>query len=202
MGKISVWGASDRATLKYLDNADISGKWLNLAAGDGRYNLNLLKKADFVVASDIDDGALSKLWHNTPKEYRGKLQTKVFDMAGRFPFRDAFFDGVLCTGTLHLFPKETALGIFGEIGRVLKPMGKLIVDFATDVKRVLPGEGLYTIKNEPLYAMEEGKRFLREALKDYDLLLHESEVPEEEIREGNRTYNFSCRFILATGRKR
>ena len=57
--KVSIWGTGDKDTLELLKKVEIRGKWLNLAAGDGRYNLNLLEKADFVVASDIDD-CLSK----------------------------------------------------------------------------------------------------------------------------------------------
>lgn len=201
-GGVSIWGTGDKDTLGLLDKTGISGRWLNLAAGDGRYNLHLLKKADFVVASDIDGGALSKLWQTTPKEYRGKLQIKVFDIAKRFPFRDGFFDGVFCTGTLHLSPREVLLRIFGEINRVLKPRGEIIIDLATDIRRVLPDGRLYFVKNEPQYDLGEGKRLLKEMLKNYELRLYESEVPEEEIRMGNRKYKFSSRFILAVGRKK
>ena len=70
--KTSIWGTGDKDTLQLLKKIEIHGKWLNLAAGDGRYNLNLLKKADFVVTSDIDESALSKLWHNTPDKYKQK----------------------------------------------------------------------------------------------------------------------------------
>jgi len=42
--------------------------------------LNLLKKADFVIASDIDESALSKLEQNTPDKLKQKLRTKVFDI--------------------------------------------------------------------------------------------------------------------------
>jgi ubiquinone/menaquinone biosynthesis C-methylase UbiE len=130
-GKTSIWGPGDPLTLKLIAETEICGRWLNLAAGDGRYNLELLKKANEVVASDIDKSALSKLWHTTPKEYRKKLSIRVFDITERFPFDDASFNGVFCTGILHLFPKQVLKCIVGEITRVLKPGGMVIIDFAT-----------------------------------------------------------------------
>src|SRR3989344_1657398 len=78
--KTSIWGVGDKDTLELLKKIEIRGKWLNLAAGDGRYNLNLLEKADSVVASDIDESALDKLWQNTPEQFKSKLKTKVFDI--------------------------------------------------------------------------------------------------------------------------
>src|SRR3989338_9201956 len=73
-GETSICGTGDEDTMELLKKIQIRGEWLNLAAGDGRYNLNLLRKADFVVASDIDESALSKLWHNTPEQYKKKLK--------------------------------------------------------------------------------------------------------------------------------
>lgn len=42
--KISIWGSGDPKTIKLLNKQKIKGVWLNLAAGDGRYNNILLKK--------------------------------------------------------------------------------------------------------------------------------------------------------------
>ena len=74
--KTSIWGTGDKGTLELLKKTGIIGKWLNLAAGDGRYNSNLLEKADFVIASDIDENALAKLWQNTSDKCKEKLETK------------------------------------------------------------------------------------------------------------------------------
>jgi len=125
-GETSIWGPGDEDTLRLLKNTEIHGKWLNLAAGDWGYTSNLLKKADFVIASDIDESALNKLWQNTPKRYVKKLETKVFNITKSFPFENNEFDGVFCTGTLHLFPKNILQIIFLEINRVLKPHGRII----------------------------------------------------------------------------
>ncbi|MCK4884271.1 MAG: class I SAM-dependent methyltransferase [Candidatus Diapherotrites archaeon] len=199
--KSSIWGFGDNDTLKILKSTKIQGKWLNLAAGDGRYNLGLLEKADMVVVSDIDEGALNKLIKNTPVELKHKLKTKVFDITKEFPFEDSSFEGVICTGTLHLFPKEVLRQIFSEIDRVLKPQGKIIVDFAVNIKRVLPNNQLHVKKFEPVYGLEEATRFLEGLLKDYRVKVVDSVVPNEEVKVGDIVYMFSCGFILLTADK-
>lgn len=194
--KTSIWGIGDKDTLEFLKKIEIHGKWLNLAAGDGRYNLDLLEKADFVVASDIDESALSKLWQNTPDKYKPKLQTEVFDLTKKLPFDNALFDGVFCMGTLHLFPKEILRQIISEIDRILKSNGRILIDFGTDIKRVLPDGKLYLRKSEPQYTLQEAAKLLKELLNNYKVQIVESEAPEEEIKTRGFVYKFSCKFIL------
>jgi len=200
-GTNSIWGAGDKDTLQILKNADIHGKWLNLAAGDGRYNLYLLEKASSVVAADIDGSALSKLWHNTQKKYRTKLKTKSFDIAKKFPFEDASFDGVFCMGVLHLFPKEVLQKIIFEIGRVLKPDGRMIIDFATDIKRTSPSGKKVTFGKETVYSLEGAKQTLRNLLRDYQIELHDSEVVED-FEAANPPYILNCKFIILMANKK
>jgi len=200
--KTSIWGIGDKDTLELLRKIEIRGKWLNLAAGDGRYNLNLLEKADSVLASDIDESALEKLRQNTPDKFKVKLQTKVFDITKRFSLENNSFDGVFCTGTLHLFPKEILRQIFSEIDGILKPHGRILIDFATDIKRVLPDGKLYLRKSEPQYGLKEAAKFLTELLKNYKVQIVESEVPEEEIKTRGFVYRFSCKFILLVADKK
>ena len=198
----SIWGPGDKITLEHLNTAQISGKWLNLAAGDGRYNTEILKKADFVVASDIDECALSKLRHVTPQEHKMKLQTSVFDISKDFPFDDSTFDGVFCTGTLHLFPQKILQRILKEIDRVIKPEGKIILDFATDVRRVMRDGKLYARKSDPKYTIEDAEKLLGEHFKNYSLQILKSEVIDEDFKTKKRAYKFSCNFILIAGEKK
>ena len=199
-GKSSIWCPGDKFTLKFLDKTNITGKWLNLAAGDGRYNLNLLKKAELVVASDIDESALSKLWHTTPEIYRNKLKTKAFNVIKKFPFANNSFDGIFSAGTLHLFQKKMLIKIFSEIDRVLKPKGKVIIDFAVDIRRVGRDGETITFGNEPLYTMDEARMLLKDIFKNYRIRMYESET-EEEYPQANPPYRFSCRFILVFGKE-
>ncbi len=166
-GKTSIWGMGDKETLKLLETIEFHGKWLYLAAGDGRYNINLLEKADLVVASDIDESALGKLWETTPDIFKTKLNIEVFDLTKKFPFESASFDGMFCTGALHHFPEEMLRQIFFEIDRILKPSGKIIIDFATDIQRTLTDGTLYIRKHEPIYTIERATTLLNELLKNY-----------------------------------
>jgi SAM-dependent methyltransferase len=201
-GKVSIWGHGDKDTLDLLNKTGIHGRWLNLAAGDGRYNLDLLKKADFVIASDIDESALRKLWDNTPVIHRTKLDTKVFDINQRFPFEDESFEGAFCASILHYFPKKILQKIISEIDRILKSDGKIIIEFATDIKRVLPDGKLYVRKSEPQYTFEEGKEILSELLNNYRVKIIKSEVPPEEIKTYRFVYSLSCQLVLLIANKK
>lgn len=199
--KNSIWGIGDKDTLQLLKKIEIHGKWLNLAAGDGRYNLSLLEKADSVVASDIDESALSKLWHNTPKKHQSKLKTKSFDITKKFPFENNFFGGVFCTGTLHLFPKEILQKIISEIDRVLKPKGRVVLDFAADVKRTSPDGKLVTFGKEPLYILEDAKKTLKALFRNYQIEMHDSEVVED-FEAANPPYTLNCKFVILIADKK
>jgi SAM-dependent methyltransferase len=199
-GKNSIWGLGDKDTLRLLKKTKINGKWLNLAAGDGRYNLDLLKKADFVIASDIDKSALSKLWHNTPQQYRKKLNVKIFDITKRFPFENNSFDGVFCTGILHLFPREILQQIISEINRVLKLNGKVIIDFAADIKRTSPEGKPIIFGKEPLYSLTDAEPALKNLFKNYKIKMFKSEVVEDS-EASNPPYTVNCKFVVLMGDK-
>ncbi|UCD03787.1 MAG: methyltransferase domain-containing protein, partial [Candidatus Woesearchaeota archaeon] len=170
-------------------------KWLNLAAGDGRYNLKLLKKADEVVACDIDASALSKLYYYTPDKYKPKLEIKIFNATKKFPFEDNSFDGIFCTGSLHFVPKEIFIKISQEIMRVLKPEGKLIFDFATDIKRTKTDGTEYISKREQSYTFDEAKEFLEEIFKNC-FIKSIKKCWVEEFSKANPPYTIRCNFVL------
>jgi SAM-dependent methyltransferase len=200
-GKTSIWGLGDKVTLDLLETTEIHGEWLNLAAGDWGYTSELLEKANYVVAADIDESALCKLKTNTTKQSLKRLDTQVFNITKRFPFENHQFDGVFCTGTLHLFPKNILQSIFSEMNRVLRPHGKIIIDFATDIKRVLSNGKPITFGKEPLYSLEEAKTVLKKLFKNYKIQIYESEVPEYLTR-GKPPYKFSSKFILLVAEKK
>ena len=195
-GEESVWGKGDEAMLNVLQTQDISGRWLNIAAGDGRYHLELLKKADSVVVSDIDESAISKLWDSTPKEFQKNVTTAIFDITKRFPFKNNSFEGVFCTGTLHLFHEDVLEKIVFEMDRVLKNNGKMIIDFATDIRRINT-DGRHRKKGRrPDHTMETGMAFFRKVLSKYKIEITKSSVPEEIVDVGSSSYKFSCNFFV------
>jgi len=197
----SIWGMGDRDTLKILSKIKLNGKWLNLAAGDGRYNSYLLKNAESVTTNDIDESALSKLWFTTPEEYKNRLKTKVFDITHKFPFSNKTFDGIFCTGTLHLFSEPILKKIFHEIKRVLKNNGTIIIDFATDVKRKLPDGSLKIKKNEIGYHMDQAINLITKLLNGYRIKKYIGSVPKELIKVGKIEYIFSCKYILVIAKR-
>lgn len=192
----SVWGTEDKATIDLLESVNIPGKWLNLCAGDGRFNNHLLIKAKEVIAVDIDEGALQKLTRITPEALRHRLTTKAMNVAKPFPFDDNTFDGVFCAGTLHLFPKSIFKNIFSEIERVLKHGGRIIIDFATDIQRTYPDGSLWIIENEPNYTLDEALIFLKDVFKEYTINIITAKVEPEKVKLDDKEYIFSSNFIL------
>ena len=200
LNRASIWGEEDKATLRVLNKTKIKGKWLNLAAGDGRYNSILLKKANFVVASDKNKNDLKILLANTPRKYKSKLEIKVFDLTKKFPYKDNSFDGVFCTGTLHLFPRKILVKILKEIDRVLKSKGKIIIDFATDINRITSTGKFVKMGNEPLYTLKVAKQILDKSFKNYNLKIIQSEV-RPQIIKARIPYKFSCKFLILSADK-
>lgn len=132
---MSKWGIEERETLNAINQMNIHGNILNIAAGDGSFNTALLEKSDKVIAIDNDDLELQKLKRECPSSLKNKLDIMNVDITKDFPFRDETFDVAFCTGTLHLFKEDTVIKILNEIKRILKKEGILILDFATEISR-------------------------------------------------------------------
>jgi ubiquinone/menaquinone biosynthesis C-methylase UbiE len=197
----SVWGTEEETTVKILNETEIFGKWLNLCAGDGRFNNRLLERVDKLIATDIDKNALQKLIRITPQQLRTKLKIKVVNAVEAFPFENESFDGIFCVGTLHLFPKEIFKKMFSEIDRVLKKDGKIIIDFATDIERTYPDGSLWIVKNEPQYSLDEAKVFLAKVFKNYDIQIVTDKSDPESVTLNDKTYTFTSNYIVLTAVK-
>ena len=194
----SVWGNGDEVTLKVLKNLEIKGTWLDLAAGDGRYVTELAEKSERLVVSDIDRQALKKIVTNIPAPMKHKVRSKAFDIREKFPFSDNSFNGVLCTGTLHLFSETRLEKIFSEIGRILKPGGMLVIDFATDIKRVKDG---MRVKDRNSYSTASATKLIARFLKDYKVKIHKSSFRDDLSAVPKYGWNVKGNFILFVARK-
>lgn len=197
----SVWGTEEEVTSNLIGKSKINGKWLNLCAGDGRFNNQLLARADEVTAVDIDESALQKLVRITPERLKSRLKIQVANVVKPLPFNNQSFDGIFCVGTLHLFPKQIFKEIFNEMDRVLKMGGLIIIDFAADIKRVYPDGTLWKVENEPNYTIAEAKKFLEDVFRDYKININVNKSKPEDVTLNDRTYTFSCNFILLEGQK-
>lgn len=201
-GNESIWGSEDDITVQAIESSSVHGRWLNVCAGDGRFSARLLQKVDDVVAFDIDESALSKLEAVTPQELRKKLTIQSGNVTDRFPFEDGLFDGVFCTGTLHLFPEKVLRHITTEIDRVLCSGGSIILDYATDIRRERPDGSLYTVKDEPSLTLEKGIALLKSCFPSFQTNITTASIPPEEvIISPEHRYVFRSNLLLITGKK-
>jgi len=196
---MSKWGKEEQITLDAIKSMDMHGSILNLAAGDGRFNSSLLQNADKVVAVDIQNQELDILMKTCPEDLKDKLEIMVADITLKLPFPDNAFDGVFMTGTLHLFKKDAVKKIIGEIKRVLKVGGKVIIDFATDIKRLDKNGNMVVLENEGDYKTGDACDFLREELKEFNIDIKISSFAEENLNDTAGYRSIIGNFLLVSG---
>ncbi|MBQ9834524.1 MAG: class I SAM-dependent methyltransferase [Bacilli bacterium] len=199
---MSKWGIEEPETLSVIQRVGFYGNVLNIAAGDGRFNNKLLEMANKVLAIDIEDKELKILEDNCPNKFKSKLQTKKVDITEVFPFGDDKFDGIFCTGTLHLFKKETIIKILKEIKRVLKPKGKIILDFATDIKRLDSAGKFVVFENEGSYTAQEAILLFQQELGDFSIEIEIFNFSEENLDEEAGYESIEGKFLVISGSKK
>jgi len=191
-GMKSILGKEEKETLEVLEKTKIKGKWLNLASGDRGYNDYWLKRAEQVVSVDKDENALKILYENCSDKLRLKIMK--LDITKNLPFEDNSFEGVL-HWTLHLFLKEILENIFLEINKVLKEGGQIIIDFATDIKRIGKNGENIKFKGEIGYSLKEAESALKSFLPNYYTEIIQSQV-RNIIQGSSPSYRFSCNFLV------
>ena len=199
---MSKWGIEEKETIEAINNIGFSGNILNIAAGDGRFNNRLLELSDSVTAIDIDNAELESLEENCSKDLLDKLCTKAVDITQKLPFQDETFDGVFCTGTLHLFDRDTIIKILQEIKRVLKTKGRIVLDFATDIKRLDKYQNQVVFEGEGNYTTDEAVSLFENQLKEFSLNIGVAAFMEENL-EDDAGYNYiSGNFLVISGKAR
>ncbi len=194
----SIWGLGDKATLDLLKDSSIRGVWLDLAAGDGRYAPVIVDRAKKVVALDIDLSALSKLWYRCPEIFKERIELISANIAHHLPFANGSFDGVLCTGILHLFPERLLITILNELSRVTRVGGSIVVDFATDFVRHSGTGSLIPYEGEMHYTTEQAVKFLKAELTGYENLdMSVSSFVDDLTNISGAGYITEGKFILA-----
>lgn len=194
-------GKEEKETLNAIENIQFSGNLLNVASGDGRFITSLLREVKTVLAIDNNDLDLEVLKNNCPKELQNKLYTKNVDITKPFPFDNETFEGVFCTGTLHLFHKEIMIQILEEMKRVLKPNGKLLFDFATDIYRTDKNGVKVSFKEEGNYTIEEAMVLLEEQFKDWELKKEIAHFIEENADSSIGYQTIKGKFIIISATK-
>lgn len=201
VGPESIWGKEGPAVLKFIDDAGVKGIWLNLAAGDGRYCKRILKESERLVAADIDPGALSKAWHRMSKSERSRLDLVVLNLTQRLPFPGNCFAGVFCIGTLHLFKKEILTSVFREMDRVLGAEGKVIMNFGTNIRRIMPNGQELIYPNEARYRLEDAQEFLEESFRGFRTRFFVDAPEPIPFMNANPPYTYSSSIILMLAEK-
>ena len=198
---MSKWGYEEPETIKVINDMNLTGSVLNLAAGDGRFNNALLAIADKVIAADNDQKELDELIKKCPENLTNKLETKIIDITKQFPFENSSFDGIFCTGTLHLFELKDLRKIILEIKRSLKPNGKFIIDFATDIQKVKNNGEIIPYKTK-IYETKQAIKLMEDLFKDFNYKIEICTLPEEQLFMDNIPYTFKCNFLLVYGNKK
>ncbi|ASJ02171.1 methyltransferase [Thermococcus profundus] len=118
--------------LKYMPQ---KGRVLDLACGAGGFSFLLEDLGFQVVGLDSSESMLERA-----KEFAKDRRSKVEFIKGdarNLPFDENSFDYVLLIDSLIHFEPGELNAVFKEIGRVLKPGGRFVIQF-TDLRELLP----------------------------------------------------------------
>lgn len=200
--KDSIWGDEDSSTRNMLLKlVKPSSKWVNLASGDGRYNRLIAEIAKEVTDVDIDEGALQKLYKNTPQDIKHKLVLKSFNIVEPFPLESNKYDGLFSSGTLYLFPENIFMNISREISRILKIGGYIALEWAMNIKRTSPTGESVVFGSEPLYDRDRTITVIQKAFPNFEIKFMDGEKIYSNESEANPPYEFYCETLLIEGKK-
>ena len=119
---------------------------LDLGCGSGRHVVYLAKNGFEVYGIDIAKSGI-KIAKEWLKEEGLKANLKVGDIYKKLPYKDNFFDAIICIRTLNHGKIEWIRRCIKEMKRVLKPNGFIFVTIRKHVaKKKIPNEKLYGIK--------------------------------------------------------
>lgn len=111
---------------EFIENASKNSTFLDIGCGNGRNSLHALKHSFSVVSCDISSAQLKVVRTKAGKDSRN-LHLVQCD-ASSLPLKPASFDHVLFIAAIHHLPTEKErIESLEEIGRVLKPEGKVLV---------------------------------------------------------------------------
>ncbi len=105
---------------------------LEVACGTGHTTELLAEQGYRLVACDLTPKMMTQAYERL-KISGSFVRADAF----RLPFPEHAFDAVVSTRFLHLFPHAEQRALLMEMRRVLKPHGKLVVDFDNFVSRWL-----------------------------------------------------------------
>ena len=136
------------------DIPKLSRKWkkegmkriLDLGCGTGRHLVYLAKKGFEAYGIDIAEEGI-KIARKWLEKENLRADLKVGDIYKTLPYKDGFFDAVICIRTLNHGKIEWIRKAIKEMHRILKPNGYVFVAVHKHKgKKHIPKEKLYEIK--------------------------------------------------------
>jgi ubiquinone/menaquinone biosynthesis C-methylase UbiE len=153
--------------IKYIKEGS---RILDLGAGQGQDTRYFASKGFEVVSTDISDSALEVNRSKLTDDIKDKVIVQRLNIEERFPFNNSEFNVVYAHLSLHYFTLQKTKEIFGEIARVLKDDGMLVMlnNSITDPEY---GQGKL-IETDYYFIKDKNKRFfstasLQELVKPY-----------------------------------
>jgi SAM-dependent methyltransferase len=193
----SIFGPGEQPVNELLDRAPTLGSWINLGAGDGRYSERILCSCTQMTAFDIDARALAKLERDLDPALRPKLVLYQGDLTKPISFPDNSFDGALCAATIHIFAQGTIEKIIAEMFRIVRPGGRVILDFLFDIRREQSDGSLYLYPGEISYSSGDARRIIENCFAEKKIDLHEARVVDDfETDNGVVRYVFKGTIIV------
>lgn len=106
-----------------------TGRYLDIGCGSGNYTIALSAKGMNIEGVDFSSSMLNEAKTKAPLE-----QWTLGDMHS-LPYQASSFDGAITMNTLH-YVRNGLVSLFQEMGRILKPGGKLVI-FAIGLEQCL-----------------------------------------------------------------
>jgi len=118
------------------------------------------------------------------------------------PFETGGIDAVFSTGLLHLFEPNVFRKIALEINRVLRPEGKVLLDFGINIKRVeLETELPYKPGKKPSLNRKEAVDMIRSAFPGFEIKFNDGDKMKRKFKDANPPYKIHCENLLVTAIK-
>lgn len=186
----SIWGDPRDGMIELCNKTDITGHWLDLGAGDGRYVDYFLSRCHQITALDADVSALGKLHRRYPNQ---ALQSVHHNVSKPLPLPNAMFDGVISTGLLHYFPPDLVGFVLSEVNRVLKPGGVFLFDFSTNVVRRCLEDKIPDVRRGFEYSDDVAAKLWQSNGDIYDFEIAQEDVSGKPMLIEGRKFSWSSR---------
>ena len=164
----------------YVDAAmgDTRGlRVLDVGCGTGRHALRLARAGATVTGIDFSEGMLAEA-RRKARERSLEVAWVRHDISRPLPFGEGSFDRVVCG--LVLDHVEDVAGLFGEMGRVCTPSGRIVVSVMHPAMMLLGVQARFT---DPASGVKTYPASVRNSLSDYVMGAQRARLRIEDMSE-------------------